>query len=467
MNQKQKIARIKIGIGVIFGLILIVGLFAGLDLKDKIATLFSEATGTEAELIIDAESDLGPLPRPWHNLAQGGEEAGALTKTVAKIKPLNPDYIRIDHIFDAYEVARKDGGQIQFNWTRLDAEVDAIAAAGAKPLLALSYLPSGFGADITAQPDNWNDWYTLVKTTIEHYSGRTGKNLSDVYYEVWNEPDLFGSWKTSGEKNYLSLYRTSAQAANDAANVQPFKLGGPATTGAYPNWIEALFKLVTEENLRMDFISWHRYSWDADALERDADLINRLLTPYPGLALKEKLLTEWGPDPQNNPAYDNSLGSSHLFVSIRSMLGKIHKAFNFEIMDGKSPEDKPFWGRYGLLTHHASGLQPKPRYDLLLWLESLQGQRLLVTGEGSWVKAIGVKTGNTLTIYMANYDPHSSHREAVPVIISQLKPGSYTVKNETFKGQTTTKTIQITAGTFTDQVNLSPNEIFRLTLAAL
>ena len=304
----------------------------------------------------------------------------------------------------------------------------------------------------------------MVKATIEHYSGRSAKNIADVYYEVWNEPDLFGSFKTYGDKNYLQLYRISAQAAAAAANTQPFKLGGPATTGAYPNWIEALLNLVDQENLRLDFISWHRYSWEAEALSDDVDLINRLLQKYPRLALKEKLVTEYGPDPKNHSAYDSNLGASHLLITIRSMLGKVHKAFNFEIMDGADPAGQTFWGRYGLLTHHASGLQPKPRYDLFLWLNRLEGQRLPVTGEGSWVKGIAVASGNTLQLYLVNYDRNGSHQETVPVIITNLTPGSYQANYEWFKGKNQTKTVQITGGTFADQVILRPNDIVRITL---
>ncbi len=462
MNQRQKQSLVKLifgGLGLIF---LIIGLFVTLGLKDKIATFFSEASGTKAKILVDAASNLGTLPQPWRNLAQGGEEPGAITQVTAKIKPLNPGYIRLDHIYDFYDTVKKENGQLQFNWAGLDAEVNAILAVGAKPLLALSYLPSGLGTDTVAVPDDWNDWYTLVKATIEHYSG--SKKIADVYYEVWNEPDLFGDWKTRGDKNYLQLYRVSAQAASDAANTQPFKLGGPATTGAYPAWIEALLNLVDEENLRLDFISWHRYSWQDDAIAADSALINQLLGKHPRLALKEKLVTEWGPDPQNNPAYDDNLGASHLLVTIRSMLGQIHKAFNFEVMDGKDPQGQTFWGRYGLLSHHSTGLQTKPRYDLLLWLNQLGGQRLAVAGEGSWVKAIAVSSGNALQVYLVNYDSRGAHQESVPVIIANLAPGNYAVKTEWFKGRTQTQDIVITAGTFTDQVILRPNEIVRLTL---
>ena len=464
MNLRRKRSLVKL---IPVGLLLIVlgaGLFFGLGLKDKVATLFSEATGTKAEIRVDAGSNLRILPQPWRNLAQGGEEPNTIVKLTAKLKPLKADYVRLDHIYDFYEVVQKTNGQLQFNWAGLDSEVNAILAAGAKPLFALSYMPNGFGADITAAPDNWNDWYALVKATIEHYSGKNNKNISDVYYEVWNEPDLFGGWKAYGNKNYLQLYRVSAQAAAAAANSQPFKLGGPATTGAYPNWIEALLKLVDEENLRLDFISWHRYSWESEALSNDVELINQLLAKHPRLALKEKLVTEYGPDPKNNPAYDTGLGASHLLTTIRASLGKIHKIFNFEIMDGPGPDGAAFWGRYGLLTHHASGLQPKPRYNLLLWLNQLEGQRLAVTGEGSWVKSIAVNRNNQVELYLVNYDPRGQHQESVPITINHLAPGSYQAKYDWFQGKTQTKTVAVADDTFTDEVLLRPNEIVKLVL---
>jgi hypothetical protein len=464
MNLRQKRSLVKLIPAALMLTILITGLVFGLGFKDKVTNLFSEATGTKAAIRVDAASNLGRLPRPWPNFAQGGEEPHTLTKVGAKIKPLQPHYIRLDHIYDFYNVAAKDNGGLKFNWAGLDNEVTAILAAGAKPLLALSYLPSGFGTDVTAAPDNWNDWYALVKATIEHYSGKNNQNISEVYYEVWNEPDLFGGFKTYGAKNYLQLYRASALAAAAAQNTQPFKLGGPATTGAYPNWIEALLQLVDAENLRLDFISWHRYSWNAEAISHDADLINRLLAKYPRLALIEKLVTEFGPDPNNHPAYDNQLGAAHLLITIRSALGKVHKIFNFEIMDGQSPNQQTFWGRYGLVTHHTAGLLAKPRYDLLLWLSRFNGNRLALTGEGSWVKAVAAADSNLIQIYLVNYDPRANHQEVVPVVITNLAPGSYQASYEWFKGKTQTKTITITSGTFIDQVSLRPNEIVRLTL---
>src|SRR3972149_1571123 len=52
-------------------------------------------------------------------------------------------------------------------------------------------------------------WQNLAQKTVEHVSGKAGLNLSNVYYEVWNEPDLFGGYKVYGGKNYLDLYSHS------------------------------------------------------------------------------------------------------------------------------------------------------------------------------------------------------------------------------------------------------------------
>src|SRR3989344_9066569 len=101
LKQNQSLKKLVLGgLGLIF---LIVGLFFTLGLKDKIATFFSEASGTKAEIRVDAASNLGALPQPWRNYAQGGEEPGAMTRETAKIKPLQADYIRLDHLYDFHE----------------------------------------------------------------------------------------------------------------------------------------------------------------------------------------------------------------------------------------------------------------------------------------------------------------------------------------------------------------------------
>ena len=82
-------------------------------------------------------------------------------------------------------------------------------------------------------PQFWADWTALVQRTIQHYSGQSEYNLTDVAYEIWNEPDLFGNWKIGGDKDYQLLYQYAVVGANQTQKTNPFKIGGPATTAPY------------------------------------------------------------------------------------------------------------------------------------------------------------------------------------------------------------------------------------------
>ncbi|MCG2691731.1 glycosyl hydrolase [Microgenomates group bacterium] len=450
----------------ILGLIvLLAGLLISLNLGTKISRLFSEATGKKATIMVEADKEIGPLPRMWNNFGQGGESHdGMLTAAIKPMQVLSPDYVRIDHIYDFYDVVKNENGRLKFNWTKLDQEVEAILKMGAKPFLALSYMPPALGSDITGKPDNWDQWQEVVRATIEHYSGKQNKNIDKVYYEVWNEPDLFGNWKAWGDKNYLDLYRQTTIAADNAVNVQSFKLGGPATTGMYRNWIEAMFKMVNEEGLRFDFVSWHRYSLNPEQFKKDVEELSRLLAVYPRLALKEKVVSEWGLDSENNPGYDDNLGAAHTVASVIEMIGAVAKAFSFEIKDGLSPENKTFWGRFGMISHEDTGLVLKPRYQAFKWLNDLGETRLYLSGEGSFVKATAARKNKDVQVYLVNYDKSGRHQETVPVIIKNLLPGNYEMIRESFDGTKESALVKITNGTWVGQVIMPANEIVRLTL---
>lgn len=443
-------------LGLILLTVLMVGLVIALGLGKQITRLLPKASSVPANIVVLADKNLGTLPRPWPNLAQGGEEStGMLTQTIAKIKPLKPDYIRLDHLFDFYETVTKVNGQLQFNWVKLDREIAAILQTGAKPFLSLSYLPENLAL---------NDWQQITRETINHYSGKNAKNISDVYYEVWNEPDLFGGFKIYGEKNYLDLYRQSSLGAAGTTNTQPFKLGGPATTGMYRNWMEGLFNLVEQENLRLDFISWHRYSANPADFSADVDDIASLIGQYPKLIRAERIISEWGFDPKNNSGYDTNFGAAHALASIREMLNRVQKAFMFEIKDGKDPQGQPFWGRWGLLTHESSNLQIKPRYNLLTWLNELGENRLLLSGEGSFVKGIAAKKDQIIQIYLVNYDVNSQHGETFPIIVKNLLPGTYQITQEIFGQKPQITSVTIVAGTWSGKINLQPNQIVKILL---
>lgn len=461
-NTKTRFS-IRSGLSLIIGVIALLAMLVFIK-REAIFEFLSEATGEPANLVVQSQFPLGELPRPWAYLGQGGEDLSGdmIAPVVGQAKALSPRSIRIDHIFDGYDVVSKnESGQLSFNWTRLDAIVNSIRQTGATPMLSLSYMPPAISSgSIVDPPRDWNDWALVVQRTIEHYSGNLG--IADIAYEVWNEPDLFGNWKTYGERNYLVMYQYAALGASRAKNVKSFKIGGPATTAPYDNWVDNFLKFVADNNLRIDFYSWHRYAKDPAVYLKDRDLIDGGLQRHLGLAAGlERYVTEWGPNSENDPAYDGMSAAAQLVAMIRASLGQIDRMYTFEIIDGKNADGQEFWGRWGLITHPSAGAKIKPRYQALQFLNKLSGIWLNVTGEGDWVKAIPVQRADgSLAILVVNYDWSGRHREDAPLTISGLASGTYTLSRSLLGGGTTSESVAVGAdGLLATTVSLLPNNI--------
>lgn len=425
-----------------------------------------KAVGFPANLVVDYDGVLGVMPTPWRNLAQGGEEPKAMLGDItAEVRALKPEYIRLDHIYDAFNVVTKEGGQLKYNWAGLDVAVDQILATGAKPMLALSYMPTAISrGDIIDLPTDWNDWGRVVQATIEHYSGRNNRNLTRVIYEVWNEPDLFGSYKTYGDKNYLTMYEVSARAAARAANVNSFEIGGAAVTALYQNWLERLIKFVDANNLRLDFMSWHRYSTDIERFEEDANTAREWAGRIPALVNLKFYITEWGHDSANEAGYDTKFSAIHTLAASRVMMAKIQRAFVFEIKDG--PGNEKFWGRWGILTHEKFGAsEKKPRYQALLFLNTLGPFRISLAGEGSWVKGVAsTDEGGDIKLMVVNYDPRSGHSESVPITFENLPSGNFRYTRADFMGSSRTTPVATTSATWKTTEFFGPNSAAMITL---
>lgn len=374
------------------------------------ATIISRAMGKKAQIVVDAGTSTHETVDPsfLRAFAQGGEETGNWLDPIQKeVASLKPKWVRIDHVYDFYDVVQKENGSLVFDFSRLDSILDSIRAIGATPFIALSYMPPAIArdGDITNAAYQWDEWALVVQKTIEHISGTSGKNIADVYYEVWNEPDhpTFGAWKLSGEKNYLTLYRYAAEGAARAKNTRPFYLGGPATTGLSKQWILAL----VESGLRLDFLSWHSYLSDPKRFLQDQRNIASWLIRYPEAVLLPKLVTEFGFTGERDERYRTSFAGAFTAAVFRQLAtGGPQGLFSFEL--------KGTWG----IIH-------TPRFRVYEMLYRMEGTRLFSSGEGTWVSALATKQGDTVRIMLVNYDAMGNHTETVPVTVTNLKNGRY------------------------------------------
>lgn len=428
-------------------------------------TLVSRAVGTPANIVVETgeifeEIDTGF----YHAFSQGGEESkDMLSPVIPEVRALAPRMIRIDHIFDHYDVVGRSGEGLTFDFSRLDRAVDSILATGAKPMLVLSFMPPAIAKDgnLINPPNDWNEWSLVVQRTIEHYSGRGGKNLSGVHYEVWNEPDLaqFGGWKYGGEKSYITLYRYAAAGASQAKNVNPFAIGGPVTTGLYKNWVIAL----VESGNRLDFISWHTYDANPAKFAADQRNLASWLLPYPAYTLLPKMITEFGFTGSKDGRYGTSYAAAHAAAVVRQLIpGGPAYAFSFQPKDGPNQTDGNGWG---LLTHEENGKKPKPRYYVYNFLDGMAGNRLNLRGEGTWVTGFATVKEGVIKVLLVNFDRNGTHAETVPVTLAGLAPGTYRYSETFLSGKTLTRTETATTDPFTVNVLLNAQSVVRLEFA--
>ncbi len=373
-----------------------------------------------------------------------------LAPVAADIRGLRPKVIRIDHLYDLYNVVGRSGSGLTFDWTRLDAAVNTILSTGAKPLLVLSYMPSVIAKDgsIINPPNDWSEWALVVQKTIEHYSGRSEKNISGIYYEVWNEPDLaqFGGWKYYGNKNYLTLYHWASVGANNAQNVTTFYLGGPATAGLYKEWITSL---VTSGN-RVNFLSWHTYQADPKIYDKNQRDVISWLLPYPNYTLIPLLITEFGFTGSKSALYGTQYAAAHTAAVIRQLItGGPAYLFSFQPVDGPNQKDGTGWG---LITNSDNGLTKKPRYYVYNFIDAMAGSRLALYGEGSWVTGFASSNATVIRTFLVNFDRNGSHTENVPVTWKNLEPGSYTLRKHYLFGTDTKTTEVATMSAMTKQI---------------
>jgi len=453
----------------IFSTIFVVaGLVAGIYLVGIKTGFIKKASGVPANLVADLGTSFVNPASCWDNLAQGGESKGRMLASVTSdIKKLQPQYIRIDHIYDNYDVVGKDAtGKLIFNWQDLDQTVSDITASGATPFFSLSYMPPVISKDgkVESEPSNWADWQFIVQKTIEHYSGKGGLNLQNVYYEVWNEPDNFGGFKPSADPNYLDLYYYAQAGAKLAQNVNSFKIGGPATSGLYKNWFDAILTDATDGKIRLDFFSWHNYYNDTNNYDNDVNNITSWLTSYPNLKNIELVVSEMGIDSKNNSVYDGNLSAINTISAVTALQGSVSKCFTFEIIDGVGPQK--LWGRWGILTNEKYGTpDEKPRYTALQFLNKMTGDSVAVTGNGSWVKSFARYDGTKIRILISNYDPEGTHSEAVPLTLINLPFRKFTVTRINFLGSSTTQTVTVDTNSWSTVETFDPNTaaIFEIT----
>jgi xylan 1,4-beta-xylosidase len=313
-------------------------------------------------------------------LAQGGEQRDPayLARVADRLRALNATYVRLDHIFDYYDVIQRGPGRgYAYDFSKLDAALDAVRASGAQPFLSLGLTPavlSRTGAE-NSPPVDLDAWRDLVTATVRHVNGE--RQLGVRYWEVWNEPNLVPFWN-GGFPEYARLYEATAAAI--VAADPTARVGGPATSG-HEFWVRALIDHAAATGARLDFVSWHTYHVRPEMLANQVALVRRDLARYPRFADTEVMLTEWSlhSDFGARAGFvgDTPVMAAYAAAVVQTLAdANVSQALFFEAVDGAPPPGQTLWGRWGTLTYDG---RPKPVYHALTALNRLHDLRLPAT----------------------------------------------------------------------------------------
>ena len=140
-------------------------------------------------------------------------------------------------------------GQWQFG--RLDLYVSLAKQHGTGLLLPLSYTPSWASGrpEITAPPQNLEDWRNYVKTVVSRYKGRIQA------YEMWNEPNLSDFW--SGTIDQMVMLTKEASAIIRSIDPQAIIVSAsPTAEWGIPWFVEFVKKGGVQS---ADVVGYHFY----------------------------------------------------------------------------------------------------------------------------------------------------------------------------------------------------------------
>ncbi len=108
-------------------------------------------------------------------------------------------------------------------------------------------------------PKDYAKWDDLIRHFGQHLVDRYGvAEVSQWYFEVWNEPNIDFWAGNPKQATYFELYDHTARALKSVSPL--LRVGGPATAAA--DWIEPFLAHVTQQNVPIDFVSTHGYGDD-------------------------------------------------------------------------------------------------------------------------------------------------------------------------------------------------------------
>jgi xylan 1,4-beta-xylosidase len=355
-------------------------------------------------ILIDRSAPAHAFPHYWEQMFGSGRAILSLRDSYRRDlrdvkQATNFSYVRFHAILhDEVGLYDEDAsGNPVYNFSYIDQIYDGLLAAGVRPFVEVSFMPRKLAAQeilqpfwykpVVAPPKDWNKWGDLVSHFAQHLVDRYGvEEVSQWYFEIWNEPNLDFWAGDPKEQTYYQLYDVAARAIKA---VSPrLRVGGPATAQAA--WVDRFIRHCSENHVPVDFVSTHVYGNDSakDVFGTDETIPRTRMvcravrkvhdqvaeSAFPRLPL---IWSEYNASYKNEPdVTDAPFMAPWIADTIRQCDGLVdilsYWTFS-DVFEEQGVVKQPFYGGYGLIAE--DGL-PKPAFNAFKVLHHLGTERL-------------------------------------------------------------------------------------------
>ena len=378
---------------------------------------------------VDTKAAGQPFPHFWERIFGSGRAPLALRdnyrQDLALVKAATGfEYVRFHSILHddlgLYDVDAK--GKAIYNYSYIDQIYDGLLARGVRPFVELSFMPQKLARDPKrifgfwdtpniSPPVTYARWDAMIEALLRHLVDRYGiEEISQWYFEVWNEPNA-GFWGGDPyQPTYFELYDHTARAIKkvDAR----LRVGGPSTAQAA--WVSDFIAHCNREKVPVDFVSSHVYANDDSmdvfgrqetiprqemacrAVRKNYDEIKA--SAMPSLPL---IYTEYNASYANEPNVTDSVFMGPWLAETISRCDGMTEGMALwtfsDVFDEMGVIKRPFYGGYGIVTEHQIA---KPALHAFAILHRLGSTRLPSTADSV---VITRRDDGTLVIALWNY----------------------------------------------------------------
>jgi xylan 1,4-beta-xylosidase len=258
-------------------------------------TASAEAAGdvSDVSIAVDATAPGAPLEPVWRYYGYDEvnyttmAEGEALLRTLAAAHAA-PVHVRTHFLFNSGDgtpaikwgstnlYSEDAGGNPVYDYTLIDAIMDATVESGVLPLVELGFMPQALSrrpdpyqnsdpyvldGGAFYPPRDYDRWAALVTAWATHVKERYPGAGSSWQWELWNEPDI-GYWRGTFEE-YARLYDYTEAALH--AVFPDASLGGPAVARPEGSFLTQFLEhcasgtnaVSGQTGTRLDMVSFH------------------------------------------------------------------------------------------------------------------------------------------------------------------------------------------------------------------